>query len=383
MKSAPEKSEMAIKPFRRYSDSCKRRNILSLDGGGIRGVFTLRILARIEALLREHFNDKKMVLANYFDFIGGTSTGAIIGAALSWGTSVEKLIGFYHEQSEKAFADKSYIGRLWALYGADELTRILREFFSEDGAGKEPALLGTDKLKTLFMCVMRNATTGSAWPVTNAKNAKFNKLASEKSNLRIPIYQLIRASAAAPVYFLPEQIALDTDKWIFVDGAITPYNNPAFMMYLAATLPCYGTGWQDGVDKLRIISVGTGRHRSRLEKTEPKRVHVGDQIIHAIKALIDTTSVHQDLTCRSVGLCLSGEPIDTEVGDLAEIPSIHNANKKFLYCRYNHEYSPEEFNSLKLPSNPISIDNLRAIPFYEKSGDAFAESQVKVEHLVS
>ncbi|MEM6916215.1 MAG: patatin-like phospholipase family protein, partial [Verrucomicrobiota bacterium] len=66
------------------------KRILSLDGGGIRGVFTIAILERIEALLREHYKDSKpgLVLADYFDFIGGTSTGAIIAALLSKGLSV-------------------------------------------------------------------------------------------------------------------------------------------------------------------------------------------------------------------------------------------------------------------------------------------------------
>jgi hypothetical protein len=356
-------------------------NILSLDGGGIRGVFTLRVLARMEALLREHFRRPDMVLADYFDFIGGTSTGAIIGAALSWGVSVEKIIEFYHEQSLRAFADKTYIGRLWALYGADELTRILREFFSEDSAGEVPALLGTARLKTLFLCVMRNANTGSAWVITNSRTAKYNQLPPEESNLSIPLYQLIRASAAAPVFFLPEQIALGSGKWLFVDGAVTPYNNPSFIMYLAATLPCYGIGWPDGVDNLRLISVGTGRLRSRLEKTDATEVTVLDQIRHTVKALIDTTGVHQDLVCRTVGLCLCGEPIDSEAGDLVEIPGAGNAGKKFLYCRYNHEFSANEVGNLRLPSDPTAIDNLRAIPFYEEAGDAFASRHVRLEHL--
>ena len=215
------------------------RNILSLDGGGIRGVFSLRILLRIESLLREHFHQPDFVLADYFDFIGGTSTGAIIGAALSWGASVEDIIDFYRHQSERAFADRSYLGRLWAMYGSDELTRILRDYFSEDGHGQVPSKLGTSKLRTLFLCVMRNATTGSAWVITNCRNAMFNKLPGGQSNLEIPLYQLIRASAAAPVYFMPEQIVSGTDKWLFVDGAITPYNNPAFRILLDCDAPLF------------------------------------------------------------------------------------------------------------------------------------------------
>jgi hypothetical protein len=337
----------------------------------------------MEALLRAHYQRPEMVLADYFDFIGGTSTGAIIGAALSWGVSVEKIIDFYRHQSARAFADKSYIGRLWALYGADELTQILRVFFSEDGEGKIPATLGTDKLRTLFLCVMRNATTGSAWVITNCKNAKFNKLPPGESNLGIPLYQLIRASAAAPVFFLPEKITLGPERWLFVDGAVTPYNNPAFQMYLMATVPGYCIGWPDGVNNLRVISVGTGRLRTRLGKIDAGNVTVFDQIKHAVKGLIDSSGVHQDLACRAIGLCIAGEPLDSEVGDMVETPAPANSGKKFLYCRYNHEFSGDEISRLKLPSDPTAIDNLRAIPFYEEAGDAFAMRHVKLEHLIS
>ena len=71
------------------------KRILSLDGGGIRGVFSLEVLLRIETLLREHFKDPKLILADHFDFFAGTSTGAIIATGLSWGMTVEELLELY------------------------------------------------------------------------------------------------------------------------------------------------------------------------------------------------------------------------------------------------------------------------------------------------
>ena len=64
------------------------RKMLALDGGGIRGVLTLSILKSIEAQL-------KQPLWKYFDYIAGTSTGAIIAAGLARGMSVDELIDFY------------------------------------------------------------------------------------------------------------------------------------------------------------------------------------------------------------------------------------------------------------------------------------------------
>ena len=60
------------------------KRVLALDGGGLRGILTLSFLAEIESMLRERHDGSKLFrLAHYFDLIAGTSTGAIIAAALA------------------------------------------------------------------------------------------------------------------------------------------------------------------------------------------------------------------------------------------------------------------------------------------------------------
>jgi patatin-like phospholipase/acyl hydrolase len=62
------------------------KKLLAPDGGGIRGVITLEVLLRLESMLAEqHGSDKDFVLADYFDYIAGTSTGAVIAAGLAKG----------------------------------------------------------------------------------------------------------------------------------------------------------------------------------------------------------------------------------------------------------------------------------------------------------
>ena len=358
------------------------KNILSLDGGGTRGIFSLQILARMEALLREKYQKPDMVLADHFQFIGGTSTGAIIAAALAWGASVASIETFYLEQSRQVFGRKTWASRLRSKYHAHELTRLLREYFSVDG---EPALLGSDRLRTLYLCVMRNATTGAPWIITNSRKARYNDPALANNNLLIPLHQLIRASTAAPVFFRPEEITHGGESWMFLDGAVTPYNNPAFIMYLTATLPCFGNCWPDGEDNLRIISVGTGRMRVRFSKLHAAQIHVLDQAAHAVNALIDSNNQHQDLTCRAFGRCLFGEPLDSEIGTLIAEEMSHEVNaghpRRFLYCRYNHNLTPEEIAEAAPIPNFFSVDNLEAIHFLKKAGQKFADEAVRVEHL--
>ncbi|MEY3463816.1 MAG: hypothetical protein RLZZ468_1594, partial [Cyanobacteriota bacterium] len=80
------------------------KRILSLDGGGIRGILTLGILERIEALLRQrHGNDPGFRLCDYFDLIAGTSTGSIVAALLAQGASVSEAIELYRRLAATVF----------------------------------------------------------------------------------------------------------------------------------------------------------------------------------------------------------------------------------------------------------------------------------------
>jgi uncharacterized protein len=67
------------------------KRIPSLDGGGVRGFFTLEVLERAEALVRQRLGRPDTVLADHFDLIAGTSAGAILGAFLAWGLSINRI----------------------------------------------------------------------------------------------------------------------------------------------------------------------------------------------------------------------------------------------------------------------------------------------------
>jgi patatin-like phospholipase/acyl hydrolase len=146
---------------------------LALDGGGIRGLLTLGILEKLEADLRAaNGGSASFRLCDYFDFIGGTSTGA------------------------------------WSKYSSDPLEEKLKSVFGEKTG------LGSDMLKTLLLVVMRNVTTDSPWPVTNNPYAKYNSRVRPDCNLDLPLWQLVRASTAAPTFFPPELVRLRTwDKF--------------------------------------------------------------------------------------------------------------------------------------------------------------------------
>jgi len=360
------------------------KRILALDGGGIRGVFTLEILLRIQKLLRERLNSPGLVLSDYFDFFAGTSTGAIIATCLCWGMTVENILNLYVEHGKTMFQRVPWhqpIRRFFvSRYEANPLSNLLQRLFSEDGEGKVPALLHTRRLRKLLLVVVRNHTTGSAWPVTNNRNAHWNDQNLPDCNLNIPVWKLVRASTAAPVYFDPEEIVLGNSRSVFVDGSITPYNNPALIAALTAVLPCYRVGWEPGLDKIRLISVGTLRFSSALPK-QIRKLWLGHHVSRIPAALMQGIGWEQDYLCRCLGQCLHGEPLDAEIHDL--IGNSLPGRSWFSYVRYDRTIRGDEAERwLKAHPKLAQLDAIHAMPVLRDIGRAYADEHVRVEHLV-
>lgn len=365
----------------------RKRRILTLDGGGIRGIFSIELLGRMEAQLREHTGNPHLVLADHFDLIAGTSTGAIIAALLSWGYPVSRIRELYHLQARKMFHKaplwKFYLGK----YRRHGLTKILKEIFVEDD-GKTPALLGTPKLRTLLAVMLRNASTGSAWPVTNNPRAKFNLRVDDEGNafpgcnLDLPLWQLIRASTAAPWYFPPEIVPLPPEEFTFLDGAITAYNNPALIALLTATLPAYRIEWPTGPERLLVVSVGTGATKTRLRRKLHFLLKRLSLAMSVPSGLLEAISQQQDLMCRVLGECVFGAPLDLELGSLQPSGLLAPAEKKFRYVRYNKLFTAEEIDAAQRDLGAFRIDNLRLMNLLRSAGEEYGESNVRLEHLL-
>ncbi len=344
------------------------RRILTIDGGGIRGVYAIAILQRIESLLREKRGRPDLVLADEFDLFAGTSTGAIIAASLAWGMPVGVIDEMYAEHGRAMFSRSSLLRRIRARYRSDRIAELFKEVFREDDG--TDATLGSNHLRRLLLVVMRNASTGSAWPLTNNPNAKFNDPALPDCNLNVDLWRLLRASTAAPTFFPPEQIDVGEQSHTFVDGGITPYNNPALLAFLTVTLPQYRIGWETGTDKLLVVSVGTGGGRARLPDKRVAKLHLLDLLTYMPVALLGSISEHQDMLCRVLGRCLCGEPIDAEIGDLHEPSLLAPERELFTYARYNQP----------LPS-AVRMDDVSRMDDLRKMGVDTADAMVRLEHL--
>jgi len=325
------------------------RKMLALDGGGIRGVLTLSILKALETQL-------KQPLSQYFDYVAGTSTGAIIAAGLALGKSVDELVAFYKTTGTAMFQRTKFLERLNSLYRDGPLQQQLKEVFGETTD------LRPGSLKTLLLVVTRNVTTDSPWPISSNPEARYNLPNRRDCNLCIPLWKLVRASTAAPIYFPPEVIQVDpnddTKTFVFVDGGVTPYNNPAFALYRFATDPAYRLQWPKGEKNLLLVSVGTGAAPTEGSSASDPEHNMLSTGLSIPSALMYGSLVDQDINCRTVGRCTYGDVIDRELLDMVPregndegspadrlgqplVALDQDLGRSFLYARYNVDLSDE------------------------------------------
>ena len=316
------------------------KRILCLDGGGIRGILSLGFLLEIETLLRRrHGGDPAFRLCHYFDLIAGTSTGSIIATLLAQAWSTSDIISLYKELADKIFCKRWWDPRSGLL--RPRYDRNILAQFLQDKIGRNVCLGDQDTLMTGLLIVCKRIDSGSPWPISNNPNGRyFHARPGSKTipNKDYKLWQVVRASTAAPTFFKPEkiQIAAPTEaepkgvRGEFMDGGVSPHNNPSLQAYWLATLEGYGLRWPTGADKMLIVSVGTGRL--------PESRNAGGfsllQGITALQSLMDDCGAVVESTMQGMGQCLhTPRTMDPELKTLS--PHELATNPHFSYVRYD------------------------------------------------
>ncbi len=370
------------------------KKILACDGGGIRGLIAVEILAELEDQLRQARGNPQLVLADFFDFACGTSTGAVIAACISAGMEMAAVRRFYVDSGAQMFDRASILKRLHYKYNDEPLAKTLRHELNQalnchDG----DALLGNANLRTVLMMVLRNHSTDSPWPLSNNPRAHYNRADRKDCNLRLPLWQLVRASTAAPTFFPPEVVTLAAGKpdeysFVFVDGGITTYNNPAFLAFQMATCAPYRMNWATGVDQLLIVSVGTGGAAMARPDMKAEDLWLLDHASNVPNALMNAATAGWDMACRMLGECRVGAPLDREAGDMrmpAGAASNWSGSKQFTYLRYQPDLSRSGLDSLGLqdvqPQQVQQLDSIQHIGALQQVGQRYGRQQVKLADL--
>lgn len=294
---------------------------------------------------------------------------------------VAELESFYLEQASNMFTPNSNWFKRYtaARYDCAALQHKLQDVFGAT------TTLGSPKLRSLLLLVMLNASTSSPWPISSNPNALYNCMdnCGLQSNLHLPLWQLVRASAAAPYFFEPEAIEIEGKQHLFFDGALTSYNNPAFKLFQMATLPEYRLEWPVGSDNMLLVSVGTGLLSRSIGLTDPKCVNFMESLPAALQSMMFTGTTEQDMLCRSFSDVRAGDPIDGEVGTLLGKHSI-GGKPLFSYARYNADLAPKalsESGFASLSTDNFAIDSLGAIAPCIEIGKWVADTKVQPAHF--
>ena len=313
------------------------KRILALDGGGIRGIMTVQILKRIESLLRSRAGgDPAFRLCDYFDLIGGTSTGAIVAAGLATGMSADQLEDLYADLGKEIFEPNLLRwGLLRAKFSKKPLEAALKRQFKD-------ILLGDPtRLHTGLAIMLKRMDTGSPWIVhNNPRGRYFTPRPGGKAlaNSEFSLWQLVRASTAAPHYFDPERFVVGRDAdgkeqtGLFVDGGVSPHNNPALQLLMLAWLRGYALQWPSGADQLLLVSCGTGINETAMDAT--KSQVAGVEAIVGLASLMDDALALNEQMLQWMSVSPTARVIDREVGDLStDLPG--GGPALLTYLRYN------------------------------------------------
>jgi uncharacterized protein len=393
---APVSQEAGLEVLRsRIDPNSGPKRMLALDGGGVRGILTLQFLRRIESILRQRRQDSKLVLADYFDLIGGTSTGAIIAAGLALGFNVDKIELLYRDLAGRIFAKPLFrIGAIVPKFGRAKLIAALQDAY---GAS---TTIGSSDLRTGLMIMTKRMDTGSPWPLTNhPDDPYYSPVVGKKrvGNANMLLWQVVRASTAAPHYFRPEELEVgqtrdpQTGKTMvevgqFVDGGVSTANNPSLQLLKVALLKGFAFRWKPGEHNLLLISVGTGLRDRRRGKASGFGATAGAFAARAILSIMDDCNTEVETVMQWLSRTSTARRIDGQIGtlgndQLATMPL-------FTYQRYNVSFeelwlkqslglsmSQTELRALELMDCPANMDWLAQL------GKAAADALVAENHF--
>ncbi|UPT61242.1 MAG: patatin-like phospholipase family protein [Hyphomonadaceae bacterium JAD_PAG50586_4] len=312
---------MAKTLFEHLSPDTGAKRILSLDGGGVKGVLSLGMLKPLEDELRRRAGgDPGFRLCDYYDLIGGTSTGAIIASGLSLGLSVDEMIELYMKLGPEVFGKTAGDGVfLQSKFESKKLRRALQSVLSTK-------TLGSQDIKTGLAIHAKRIDTGSAWVVTNHPLGVFYDPPAEGGvfpNKRYRLSDLVLASAAAPTFF--DEITIDVEfdekrrpiqKGFFVDGAVSANNNPSLQLFMLALEPSYKFGWKSGADNLMMTSCGTGMRRPTVDGKAFQGLPPGLRGVHALRAMVYDTQVQGVMLMQAFSNPRKPWRINSEIGDM-------------------------------------------------------------------
>jgi patatin-like phospholipase/acyl hydrolase len=251
------------------------RRILSLDGGGIRGLVTCRWLEGVDAALAAA---GKGPLRERFDLFAGSSTGAMVACALGLGLPPAPIAELYRVHRHAIFP--GIARRLWSRlgrtfehgtsaprYDGRGLERVLQEVFGDARLGD----LVKPTLVTAYDTIARTPVVFKSFKPEHAQ---------------LPVWEVCRASAAAPTYFPAHGMTFEGRLHALIDGGVVA-NNPTACAIAEALRKDRGV---DRSAELVVLSVGSGERNRPIDLASAREWGALEWAIPIIDVLFDASS---------------------------------------------------------------------------------------------
>lgn len=228
------------------------RRILSIDGGGVRGIIPAMALAALERQAGGRVRD-------HFDFVAGTSTGALIAGAVVAGIPADRIVELYLRRAPRVFSKTPVISTLRRIltgyqYDVRALHRLIRdELSSQDADGWR-----LDDVPRDVMVTAKGLRDGHQWYFVKDVPGR-----NRCSTGGLLLADCLAASAAAPTYFQPWTLEGLEHRGPMIDGGTGVAGNPVYQACVEAFT--YSAGYRP--DDTVVVSLGTGQFLARPEPT--------------------------------------------------------------------------------------------------------------------
>lgn len=258
--------------------------ILSLDGGGIRGVIEAVILAEVEKLIDRPLN-------KYFHLIAGTSTGSILAAAIATGRKSEEILELYRQKGKTIFP---YTSR----WSPQRLKLVWRygpsaPKFSDEGLIKAlKEQFNSTKLSDLDTSPRLLIT---AYDTIDRETIIFKSWQKYKPWANSPLWEVCLCSSSAPTYFPAHLLKTQDKNYSLIDGGVGANNPTACAVAEALRL-------DNPIREIFVLSIGTGNSDNPISFEKVRGWGVGQWIWggRLIQVLFDASADVNDYITRQV-----------------------------------------------------------------------------------
>ncbi len=312
--------------------------VLSIDGGGIRGIIPAMLLAYIE-------HRTQQPIAELFDLVAGTSTGGILALGLTVPKSpdrhpytAQQLVAMYeydgHRIFSRSIARKLFAvdNLIWKKYTSSGIEQVLLEYFGDSrlAGAVTDVLITSYEIERRFPFFFKSIN------------------ARQRSDYDFPARDVARATSAAPTYFEPMKLLTGTasQHYTLVDGGVFANNPAACALVEARTTHPDASGYL-------VVSLGTGALLRSLPVGMAKHWGAAPWVKPLLDIVFDGVSSTVDYQLRQL---------------LPDLPGVCKRYYRFQTTLDGHNHSLDNTS----PANITALKHL-ANDLIEKEADALDE----------